>query len=144
MGAHDSPRFRAITRAQLIAVLVLLLAALYLASFAAKSYELYQLRTWKASLQEEIAALDRQEKTLKLEVQRRHSVAWVDQALRETGRVPNGVIVVSTLAGETTAIAAPLPAPTAVAKENPAQPAQDAWFSNANWDAWQQLILQRD
>lgn len=143
-------RGRTITKTQAIGILAMTLALLFIVSFAGKSLELYRLRAWRAQLQQEIAAREREIAALKFEKERRESLAWVDQALRETGRVPPNVLVVTVL-DATPAPAAPLP----LAPEERAAPPPDRrgilpqlpsgdWFRNPNWEAWQRLIRQKE
>ncbi|MBC7239056.1 MAG: hypothetical protein H5T71_03025 [Chloroflexi bacterium] len=140
-------RARPLTKGRIVGLLVILLALFFMASFALKSAELSRLRAWRAQLVEEIAELERQKQALELEKQRRESFAWVDQALRQTGRVPAGVILVTV-----STPAAPL-APQNLSTPS-AEPAvrgapiplggEEGFFHNANWAAWLRLIRQRE
>lgn len=143
-------RGRTLTKAQAVGILALTLAVLFLVSFAMKSLELYRLRAWRAQLQQEIAAREREVAALELEKERRESLAWVDQALRETGRVPPDVLVVTVLEATPAPVAAVAvaaeapPAPSAQRREILPSLPVGAWFRNPHWEAWQRLIWQKD
>ena len=150
MSKKRPRRGRALTKAQVIGILAMTLSLLFLISFATKSLELYRLRAWRAQLQQEIAAREREIAALKLEKERRESLAWVDQALRETGRVPPNVLVVTVLDATPAPVAPPAVAEEALAatlanrREILPQLPVGAWFRNPNWEAWQKLIRQQD
>jgi hypothetical protein len=143
MGDKRPWRGRTITKTQAIGILAMTLALFFVISFGAKSLELYRLHAWHAQLEQEIAAMQREIESLKLEKQRRESLAWVDQALRETGRVPSNVIVVTVIDVAPVAVAAPVVTPVLIQDALPHIPTETL-FRNPNWEAWQKLIRQRD
>lgn len=140
-------RARPLTKGRIVGLLVILLALFFMASFALKSAELSRLRAWRAQLVEEIAELERQKQTLELEKQRRESFAWVDQALRQTGRVPAGVILVtvSTPPAPLAPQNVPVPSAEPAVRGAPVLLGEEGgFFHNANWAAWLRLIRQRE
>jgi len=147
MSEKRPRRGRAISKTQVIGILAMMLSLLFIVSFAMKSYELYRLRAWRAQLQQEIATRQREIAELQLEQERRESLAWVDQALRETGRVPPNVLVVTVLDATPAPVApvAEAPAATPASRQEPLpQLPVDAWFRNPHWEAWKKLIRQKD
>lgn len=141
MGERRLLRSKTITKAQAIGILALTLALLLIVSFAAKSVELYRLEAWRAQLGRDIAEMQRQVESLKLEKQRRESMAWVDEALRETGRVPSNIMVVTVV--DATPVVAPAAASTPAQHIEP-QDLVEKLFRNPNWEAWKKLIRQKD
>ena len=123
-----------------IAVIIGATLALYLVmAFASKAVEAHRLRRWQDELEGEIASMERERDDLVQELDRRQSVAWLDERLREAGMVPSGVVSV---------IAVP------VADEQPATGAEvaadsigdepverTAFFDNPRWEAWLRLIF---
>ncbi len=147
MTERTAHRGRPFTKGRIIGLLVILLALFFMASFAAKSAELSRLRAWRAQLVEEIAQLERQKQALELEKQRRESFAWVDQALRQTGRVPAGVILVTvaTPPGPSAPPSAPTPSAGPAPRAVPFPlVSKGELFHNENWAAWLRLIRQRE
>ena len=134
-----------ISTAQMMGILVFTLALFFLVAFATKSVEAYRLRNWLARLQRERAALERQREELVLELQRRQSMAWVDETLRQAGLVPTDVIRVIVLTA--TPQLASTPAPAIQATPTPTQPPlpeQKRLFNNPTWQAWQHLLWGRE
>lgn len=146
----DSPFSRPITVTQVVGLVALVLIVLFVAAFASKAVEAYRLKMWLADIEQEIAAMERQREALELEIERRQSKAWIDQALKEAGRVPPGVLAVrleTSEEGDTSAElpAAPTPRP---AFRTPTLAAPDQGragplFGNPNWKAWMDLLLSR-
>ena len=132
----DHTPIRPMATAQVIAVLVFALALFFLIAFATKSVEAYRLRNWRNRLQAEITRLERQREEMEEELRRRGSPAWIDEALRETGRVPEGVVSVLVVPESAPA------QPTAFAEptEETAQEPTSSLFDNPNWRAWGRLI----
>jgi hypothetical protein len=141
-----------ITVTQVVGMLALVLIVFFVGAFASKAVETYRLRMWLSDMEQEIAAMERQRESLELELQRRESKAWIDQALKETGRVPPDVLVVRVMPSDAAAPAqaeAAALAPTRPAFSTPALDlAEDGLsgplFGNPNWKAWMALFLNRD
>lgn len=147
MAEGTMRRGRPLTKGRVIGLLVILLALFFMVSFALKSAELSRLRAWRAQLVEEIADLERQKQALELEKRRRESFAWVDQALRQTGRVPAGVtlITVATPSAPPSSPSVPMPPAASAPRGVPLPlPSEVKFFQNENWAAWLRLIRQRD
>lgn len=141
------PRSRPLTKGGLVGLLVLILALFFIVSFALKSGELARLRAWRAQLTEEIAGLERQKQALELEKRRCESFAWLDQALRQTGRVPAGVILVTvaTPPASLPPLSVPTPSVTSTTRSVPLPLSGEVeFFHNENWAAWLRLIRQRE
>ncbi len=139
--ASNEPR--SLSSAQLLLVGALTLLVFFTVSFAAKSLEAYRLRTWRRELEREIARLETQRQEVKLEIERRKTEGWIDAALKETGRVPEGVISVRI------ATQVPTPFPEGVVAPEPLKERQPGFeggglFHNANWRAWKALLFPQD
>ncbi len=135
---------RPITVTQVVGMLALVLIVFFIVAFASKAVETYRLRTWLHDMEQEIAAMEREYAALTLEKQRRESDAWIDQALKEAGRVPPGVLVVRVVTPE----AAPKPEPREIVPglvpRLPEAGEIGPLFDNPNWKAWMDLILNRE
>ena len=66
----------------------------FVVAFTAKAVDAWRLRTWRDELQQEITAMQRERDTLRRELDRRQTYAWVDEQLRDAGLVPEGVVSV--------------------------------------------------
>lgn len=120
-------------------IVVLATLALYLlVAFASKSLDAYRLRERRDDLANEVATLEQQRADLQAELQRRQTTPWMEEALRDAGLLPEGVVGVVAL----TATPGPVvPTPSAQPVTTPNTPTQSyTLFSNSNWQAWQQLI----
>lgn len=135
---------RPITVTQVVGMLALILIVFFIVSFASKAVETYRLRTWLHDMEQEIAFMEREYAALTLEKQRREADAWIDQALKEAGRVPPGVMMVRVEAPE----AVPTPQPREVlpglTPRLPEAGEIGPLFDNPNWKAWMDLILNRE
>ncbi len=87
--------------------------------------------------------LDRQ--NLLLEIERRQSLAWIDEALKETGQVPPEVLAVRLVPSDGTAPAIDTGISEVQAGASLTDRVQElSYFDNPNWRAWMQLLLNRD
>lgn len=113
--------------------------ALYLLlAFATKSLDAYRLRARKEELAGEVATLEQQRADLQAELDRRRTTAWLEEALRDSGLLPEGVVgVVPLTATPAPATPTPLEQPTATP-----QPAVErtSLFANPTWRAWRKLV----
>ncbi len=148
MAEPRSPK--PITVTQVVGLLALILIVLFIGAFASKAIETYRLQNWLNEIEDEIASMERQREALQLEIERRQSKAWADQALKEAGRVPPDVLVVRLATAEPVEGAAPLSGPLTPTPRpgfyTPALSAPDQGrtgplFGNANWKAWMELIF---
>ena len=131
---------RPIATMQLVAVLASTLALFFMFAFASKLVEAYRLRGWRDSLESEISTMRIEELRLEGEIERRKSLAWVDEMLRSAGRLPEGVIAVLPVPVEGTDEEVPA-APARVRASLVPQIAEGIiWFNNHNWKAWRRLI----
>ncbi len=145
---------RPITVTQVVGLLALILIVFFVGAFASKAVETYRLRTWLNEIEQEIASLERQREALHLEIERRQSNAWIDQALKETGRVPADVLVVRVATPEAAASpgagsAAPLvedsrPTFSTPSLDLPEDGRSGPLFGSPNWKAWMALIFGRE
>ena len=131
---------RPIATMQLVAVLASTLALFFMFAFASKLVEAYRLRGWRDGLESEISAMRIEKLRLESEIERRKSLAWVDEVLRSAGRLPEGAIAV---------VPVPLDAPYAEQVPRPPRVRSSLiphvaegiiWFDNQNWEAWRRLI----
>ena len=140
----DHTPIRPMATAQIMAVLVFALALFFLIAFATKSVEAYRLRNWRNRLQAEITRLERQREEMEEELRRRGSPAWIDEALRETGRVPEGVVSVlvvpESVPAQPTAFSEPITGAAPGAAPGATPESTSALFDNPNWRAWGRLI----
>jgi hypothetical protein len=134
---------RPITVTQVVGVLALVLILLFIVAFASKAVESYRLRTWLNDMEDEIAAMERTREALELEKERRESKAWVDEALKEAGRMPPDVLVVRLVTSEAAPAATREP-PVSLATRLPDVTQVGPLFDNPNWKAWIDLIVGRD
>ncbi len=140
----QSRTMRPISVPQIVGILTLALIVYFGVAFASKAVDTYRLRLWRNDLEHEIAAMERQRQALLIERERRESLSWIDQALKETGRVPADVLVVR-LVSPAVRQAPSIPSVEPVS-EAPAisDRIEDlALFDNPNWTAWLQLLLRR-
>ena len=129
---------RPISGAQITGVLAFTLALFFVVAFATKSVDAYRLRSWRDRLESEIAGMQRQREELEQVVQRRQSMAWVQEALRDAGWLPEDVV--SIVAVTTTPVPGASPTPQPLATPTPRPLRAEALFDNPNWGAWQRLI----
>ena len=131
---------KGISTRQVIAILASTLALFFLVAFAIKSVDAYRLRSWRDQLQSEIADMERQRDELQRELERRQSASWVEQVLRDAGKLPEGVVAVVPVP------LTPSPMPTVMATPEPPAPAgpDRLLFDNPNWTAWKGLIWEFD
>ncbi|MBC7237331.1 MAG: hypothetical protein H5T69_15930, partial [Chloroflexi bacterium] len=118
MATRDASR--AITSAQLVGILAFTLALFFVVAFATKTADAYRLRNWRDQLRQEIADMERQRAALQAEIERRQSMAWVDQVLRSSGYLPEGVVrvIVEPEEGQLeSTVQTPAPLPTSQAVE---------------------------
>lgn len=134
-----------ITITQIVGVLALGLILLFIVSYTSKAIETYRLRTWRDNLIQEIQAMERQRQALVAEKERRETKAWIDQALKEAGRVPPDVLVVRVVVPETTPTPATPPRGIALLPPSGVEQLRTiTFFDNPNWKAWMDLLLHRD
>jgi hypothetical protein len=134
---------RPITVTQIVGVLALAVIVVFIIAFASKAISTYRLRVWRDDLQAEIARMDVERQDLLLEMRRRQSKPWIDQALRQTGQMPPDVLSVRLVSPEpsrdqTHATRLDDPGPTITERVQGL-----AFFDNPNWDAWTDLLLDR-
>ena len=136
-----SARTYRITSTRVVAVVGSTLALLFVVAFTSKALDAYRLRAWRDRLQVEIQDLEREREELQAELDRRQTYAWVDERLRDMGLVPEGVVSVIPVP------AAPEPETIGPAGEGTSDGpsrapvrANEGFFRNAHWEAWQRLI----
>jgi hypothetical protein len=136
------PTTRNVSAAQIVGVMTFTLALFFMVAFATKSVESYQLRAWRDRLESDIAEMEREKQNLEEDLRRRQSVAWVDQVLRDSGRVPTDVVSVIAVPVQQEVPSAEADAGLPAAE--PSRPVTSALsgmpFNNENWRAWQALI----
>ncbi|MGI6368059.1 MAG: hypothetical protein ACOX2L_06800 [Anaerolineae bacterium] len=136
---------RPITLAQVVGILALALIVYFIIAFAGKAVSTYRLRAWRDELQAQIAVMELERQNLLLEIERRQSAAWLDEALKETGQVPSGVLAVRLVPIEDSDSQDTAPSAGQVLTETLAERVQHLdYFDNPNWRAWMALILQQD
>lgn len=141
----ESRSAKPITAAQVIGVLALTVIIFFIFAFASKAVRTYKLRVWRDDLKAEIATMEVERQGLLLEIQRRESKAWIDEALKETGRVPPGVTSVRLISPEGSpqsiqdADVQSAPGPTITQRVQSL-----SYFDNPNWSAWVQLLVNRE
>ena len=135
----DRSPLKPIATLQLVAVLACTLALFFMFAFASKLVEAYRLRGWRDSLESEISQMRLEKLELEYEVERRKSLAWVDEVLRSAGRLPEGVIAVVPIPIEADE---PSPAPPAQVLDTVLPPPAEGviWFNNSNWQSWRRVI----
>ncbi len=141
----DSRGPRPITISQVVGVMALVVIVFFIGAFASAAIRTYRLRAWRDELRVEIAEMELDRKNLLLEIERRQSLAWIDEALKETGQVPPGVLAVRLVPSEGTAVAVD----ASVTREHTGDSLTDrvqelSYFDNPNWRAWMLLLLNRD
>jgi hypothetical protein len=119
-------------------VLAATLALYLIVAFATKSLDAFRLRARRDELAGEVATLEQQRADLQAELLRRQTTPWMDEALRDAGLLPEGVVAVAPM----TATPGPVvPTPSVQPVATPQAPAVSrAPFANPNWQAWQRLI----
>lgn len=129
---------RPITVAQVIGIFASTLALFFMVAFVAKSLDAYRLKSWRARLQAEIEEMLQQRAVLEEEVRRRQSQAWLEEALRDTGQVAEGMISVTLM----TATPGPtaFPKPTTTPSPTVGMPSRRSLFSGPHWRAWMRLL----
>ena len=140
----ESHSSRPITITQIVGVMALALIVFLIIAFAGKAVSTYRLRAWRNELQSELAAMDLERQNLLLEIERRQSLAWIDEALKETGQVPQGVTAVRLVntGGSSDAFQSSASEP---AQQSLTERVQSlSYFDNPNWRAWVRLLLNRD
>jgi hypothetical protein len=130
-GGPISPR-------QAVIAVAATLGLYLLVSFASKSMDAYRLRLRRDEMALQVATLEQQRTDLQVELARRQTTPWMEEALRDSGLLPTeavGVVLVTATPGPV----APTPSAQPVAAS--AEPAVGGkLFSNLNWQAWQRLI----
>ena len=133
---------KGVSTQQIIAILASTLALFFLVAFATKSVDAYRLRSWQDRLCEDISAMERQREELQRELLRRHSTAWVEEVLRDAGKLPEGVVAIVPVP------LTPSPAPIPTVNETPTPriplSSTQALFDNPHWSAWKRLIWEFD
>jgi hypothetical protein len=131
-------------RAQILLMLSIAFAVMFLASFVSQAVELARLESWRVQLEDEITDLERQRAELDAQIALRETDAWISQAAVEAGMLPPNAYAVQALA------------------EAPAQPQAEAQrfgpaadkpprlnlltgatSDNTNWLAWRRLLTGR-
>ncbi|MHB1318894.1 MAG: hypothetical protein ACYCYF_09785 [Anaerolineae bacterium] len=141
----ESRGARPITATQVIGVLALTVIVFFIFAFASKAVRTYRLRVWRDDLKTEIAAMELERQGLLLEIQRRESRAWIDEALKETGRVPPGVTSVRLISPEGSPELTQDTDVRSASGPTITQRVQSlSYFDNPNWSAWMQLLISRD
>jgi len=128
---------RPITPKQVIVVVAATLALYLVVAFATKSLDAYRLRERRDELRIEVATLEQEQAVLEAELARRQTTPWLEEALRDSGLLPEGVVGVVPVTA-TPGTVAPTPSAQPAATEQ--TPVSRRPFSNPNWQAWQRLI----
>ncbi len=141
----DSRGPRPISVTQVVGVLALAVIVFFIGAFASKAIRTYRLRAWRDDLRVEIAEMELDRQNLLLEIERRQSLAWIDEALKETGQVPPEVLAVRLVPSDGTAPAIDTGISEVQAGASLTDRVQElSYFDNPNWRAWMQLLLNRD
>ena len=141
----ESKSTRPITLTQVVGVMALAVIVFFIAACASTAISTYRLRAWRDDLRTEISAMELERQGLILEIKRRGTMAWVDEALKETGQVPPGVISVRLVSPESGQPVREGPVQQAEPGATIAERLQGlSMFDNANWRAWLQLLQGRD
>jgi hypothetical protein len=141
----ESRSTRPITLTQVVGVMALAIIVFFIVAFASKAISTYRLRAWRDDLRTEIASMELDRQGLVLETMRRRTTAWVDEALKETGQVPPGVISVRLVPPENGQQAGEVLAQQTEPGATITERLQGlSFFDNANWRAWLQLLQGRD
>lgn len=141
----DSRGPRPITVTQVVGVMALAVIVFFIGAFASKAIRTYRLRVWRDELKVEIAEMELDRQNLLLEIERRQSLAWIDEALKETGQVPPEVLAVRLVPSEGTVAAVDAPSILEQTGASLSDRMHDlSYFDNPNWRAWMQLLLNRD
>jgi len=126
-----------ISTRQLVVVVVTTFALYLILAFAAKSLDAYRLRERKQQLAAEVATLEQERVDLQAELDRRQTTAWLEEVLRDSGLIPEGVVGVVPV---TATPAPPTPTPVEQPTPTPAATAEVRLFANPTWRAWRKLI----
>ncbi|NLT74459.1 MAG: hypothetical protein GXX94_09760 [Chloroflexi bacterium] len=142
----SEPRsIRPVTVSQVVGVLALAIIVFFIVAFAGKAIRTYRLRAWRDDLLSEIASMEQERQDLVLEIGRRESAAWIDEALKETGRVPPGVLSVRLVSPERGEGVVRNASQEGSSGPDLAERVQGlSFFENDNWRAWVQLLTKRD
>lgn len=141
----DSRGPRPISVTQVVGVLALAVIVFFIGAFASKAIRTYRLRAWRDDLRVEIAEMELDRQNLLLEIERRQSLAWIDEALKETGQVPPEVLAVRLVPSDGAAPAIDTGISEVQAGASLTDRVQElSYFDNPNWRAWMQLLLNRD
>ena len=141
----DSRGPRPISVTQVVGVLALAVIVFFIGAFASKAIRTYRLRAWRDDLRVEIAEMELDRQNLLLEIERRQSLAWIDEALKETGQVPPEVLAVRLVPSDGTSPAIDTGISEVQAGASLTDRVQElSYFDNPNWRAWMQLLLNRD
>lgn len=128
-------------RGRILAVASVGFAIIFLVSFVLSSLELYRFQNWRDELTQEIASLEREKIGLLIEIERRQSPEWIEQAAADSGLVPQKDRIVRAVSPPTTIddsspIEQVAPQPLPIGPMHKEQP-----FDNTNWRGWRTLIL---
>ena len=133
-------------RTQILLMLSIAFAVMFLASFVSQAVELARLESWRGQLDAEINDLERQRAELDAQLALRETDAWISQAAVEAGLLPPNAYAVQAVA----AAPAPLQAETGGQQFGPAT--AQGWRlnllpavfgDNPNWLAWRRLLTGR-
>lgn len=127
---------------RVVGIIAVTLVLCFVVSLVRKSMEAYELRQWIQQLEAEVAELEQERAELLIEIQRRESSTWMDQVLREAGRLPPGVsrvYLVTTEAETATTLSTPTPTPQPPSE----QPSSTGLFEGENWEAWMKALRAR-
>ncbi|NLG27711.1 MAG: hypothetical protein GX557_07345 [Chloroflexi bacterium] len=123
---------------QLLVVLASTVSLWLLLGFAGKSLDAYRLRARREELAREVATLEQERSDLQAELVRRQTTPWLEEALRDSGMLPDDVVAVLPL----TATPAPAtPTPSVEPTATPTAPVESShMFANPVWRSWRRLI----
>jgi hypothetical protein len=135
---------RPVTVTQVVGMLALGMIVFFIIAFAGNAITTYRLRAWRDDLQMEIASMDLERQNLLIEIRRRESMAWVDQALKETGQVPPDVLAVRLVSSESAQRGQDAPEQVDLRPTLTDRVQGLSFFDNPNWRAWMQLLFDRE
>lgn len=133
-------------RTQIMLMLSIAFAVMFLASFVSQAVELARLESWRGQLAAEISDLERQRAELDAQIALRETDAWISRAAVEAGLLPPNAYAVQTVAE------APAPPQAEVGGQQfwpsraqaPRLSLLPAVFGdNPNWLAWRRLLTGR-
>ena len=127
---------------RVVGIIAVTLVLCFVVSLVRKAVEAYELRQWIQHLKAEVVELEQERAELLIEIQRRESSTWMDQVLREAGRLPPGVsrvYLVTTEAETATTMSTPTPTPQPLSE----QPRDTGLFEGENWEAWMRALQAR-